>query len=77
MTVFHVTTTATAQGDDGDFDCGVVTHELTAAEVAAGKYKLETEEGAAHRIARDRHLDQLDADRRLKGLTLLVDSARR
>ncbi len=75
MTTYQITTKATAQAGTGTTtDGGTLNHALSATDVAAGKYRLESEDHAAHRIARNRHLDLLDADPRFDGLLIDVES---
>ncbi len=75
-TIFLVTTTARAYDASGIVDVDTLFHDLTAAEVAAGKYLLESEDGAAQRIARHRHLDMLNARGWNAGRSIDVESTR-
>lgn len=74
-TDYRITTTARAQNNDGTIDRDTMTHVLTADEIAAGKYLLEPEDRAAGRIARNRHLDQLNASGKFDGLLIDVESS--
>lgn len=57
---YQITTSATASDANGNETAlGALTQNITAAEAAAGKYQLESLRGAACRIARDRHMDQV------------------
>lgn len=71
----RITTTATVYDGATVVHRDTATHVVTAAEVAAGKYLLETPDRAVGRIARDRHLDQLDACGRFDGLLIDVESS--
>lgn len=59
-TAYHVTTAATVHYEHRSVDKGPADWTVTADDLTTGKYKMETPEDAAARIARHRHLDRLE-----------------